>query len=411
MFIKKVLIVSCVYSPEPVVSAIIGEDLAEALAKKNIDVTVITPMPTRPFGFKFEGDKVKSKTANPNVIQLNSFTFPQSGILGRLRESISFGVACYKFIKKSSEFDCVYMNTWPLFGQLGVAIACNIKNTPYIVHVQDVYPESLTNKLPLGFRQVANVLLFPIEKYILRNAATAVAISHKMKSYLAQTRSLSENKIDVVINWQNQNAFIELQNSWPDEAQKLTFMYLGNIGPVAGVEFLIETFVNSKVDARLIIAGSGTRRKHCEKIAEIHIETDIKFMDVPAGKVAEVQSMAHVLLLPTIKGTSNNSIPSKLPAYMFSARPVVTLTESSSDIAKAIRESNCGWVGDSEDEQWMMNRFTEISISKQFDLRMKGQNALSYANECFSREINLDKLTNAITKNHNDRKKIGTLSR
>jgi hypothetical protein len=96
---------------------------------------------------------------------------------------------------------------------------------------------------------------------------------------------------------------------------------------------------------------------------------------------------------------------------MFSARPVVTLTESSSDIAKAIRESNCGWVGDSEDEQWMMNTFKEISISKQFDLRMKGQNALFYANECFSREINLDKLTNAITKNHNDRKKIGTLSR
>jgi glycosyltransferase involved in cell wall biosynthesis len=379
----QILIISAVFPPEPVVSARLSFDLAEALAKKNIDVTVITPMPTRPFGFVFNKDDYKKTSSNPTVIRLNSFTFPQSGMLGRLRESLSFGIKSYKFIKKSAGFDCVYLNTWPLFGQLGVAIACKIRKIPYVIHIQDVYPESLTNKLPKGFRQIANSILFPIEKYVLSNAGRVVAISEKMKSYLVQTRNLPIDNIDVVINWQDQSGFANYQNSWPEENQKLTFMYLGNIGPVAGVEFLIKTFVDSKIDARLIIAGSGTRKEYCEKIAGSYPESDIKFLDVPIGKVAEVQSMAHVLLLPTIKGTSNNSIPSKLPAYMFSVRPVVTLTESSSDIAKAIHEANCGWVGGSEDEEWMIDIFKEIRNIDHLDLKKKGQNALCYANENF----------------------------
>jgi hypothetical protein len=58
-----------------------------------------------------------------------------------------------------------------------------------------------------------------------------------------------------------------------------------------------------------------------------------------------------------------------------------------------------------------MNTFTKISTGKQLDLSVKGQNALYNAITCFSVEVNLDKLLNAITKKYNDRKKTGTLSR
>ena len=50
---KKILIISCVFPPEPVVSAQLSLDIAEALSKNN-DVTVISPRPTRPMDFKFD---------------------------------------------------------------------------------------------------------------------------------------------------------------------------------------------------------------------------------------------------------------------------------------------------------------------------------------------------------------------
>jgi hypothetical protein len=59
----------------------------------------------------------------------------------------------------------------------------------------------------------------------------------------------------------------------------------------------------------------------------------------------------------------------------------------------------------------MMNTFTKISTGKHLDLSVKGQNALFNAIKCFSVEVNLDKLLNAVTKKYNDRKKTRTLSR
>ena len=46
----KILIISAVFPPEPVVSAQISYDLAENLCKQN-EVTVLCPKPTRPFGY------------------------------------------------------------------------------------------------------------------------------------------------------------------------------------------------------------------------------------------------------------------------------------------------------------------------------------------------------------------------
>lgn len=49
---SNILIISAVFSPEPVVSAKLSEDIANELGLSN-EVTVIAPKPTRPLGFKF----------------------------------------------------------------------------------------------------------------------------------------------------------------------------------------------------------------------------------------------------------------------------------------------------------------------------------------------------------------------
>ena len=94
---NNLLIISAVFNPEPVVSAKLSEDLANELGKDN-KVIVIAPFPTRPFGFKLNKKDInKSYT----LINLDSFTCPEYNILGRFKESYSFGVACSKYIKEN----------------------------------------------------------------------------------------------------------------------------------------------------------------------------------------------------------------------------------------------------------------------------------------------------------------------
>lgn len=393
----KVLIVNCVYDPEPVVSAQIGQALAEELSNQGHDVTVLAPFPSRPAGFTFNTEFVKNQlnttrlSKTLKVLRLPSFVCPESNVLGRLRESISFGWHTYRYIiDHAHEIDRVYMNTWPLFGQYGVAKACQKMKIPYVVHIQDLYPESLTNKLPGVIGKFAYALLFKFEKYTLRNASKIIAISWKMKNLISTSRKIDPDKIEVVLNWQEQKDFIPFSDTWP--LTKLTFMYLGNMGPVAGLPLVLSAFIKANVDAKLVLAGRGSKLQECMQISEKNPNFDIEFMEVPGGQVPRVQSEAHILLLPMIKGAASSSIPSKLPAYMYSERPIIVLADKGSDTANAVIEAKCGWVGEAEDVDWLANTIREVALEDQTLLKKMGLNGRDYCLKNFSKTVNLTKL-------------------
>ena len=205
-----ILLLSSVFPPEPVVSASIVYDLAVALSEK-WDVKVVTPKPSRPMGFSFKEEYIENEGFEHIV--LPSFTYPKSKIIGRMLESFIFGKHAAKYIKRNrKEIRCIYLNTWPLLAQYLIVKASKKYSIPSVIHVQDIYPESLLDKLPL-FKRLIFKFLLPIDKYIQKNSSKVVTISPKMKNILFTTRNMEENKIDVVHNWQNEEKFIEYRNS------------------------------------------------------------------------------------------------------------------------------------------------------------------------------------------------------
>jgi glycosyltransferase involved in cell wall biosynthesis len=396
--VKKIVIISAVFPPEPIVSAKISFDLATELSKNN-DVTVVCPRPSRPFGFNF-GNKEEGTSFKVNVV--DSYTYPESNLLGRVRESLSFGLKCKTFIEKNKrEIDIIYMNAWPLISQSIILSTALKSNIQVITHIQDIYPESYINNLPGLLKCFFQRLLLPIDKYVLKNSSHILAISEKMKDYLINTRFLESSNITVVTNWQDENDFVnfhheknEIQNS-----DKLTFMYLGNIGPVAGVEFLIESFAEAKLPgSKLIVAGSGSMKEYCRNQSLRYADSEIEFIDVPAGKVPEIQDLADVMLLPVRKGAAFSSIPSKLPAYMFSKKPIVGCVDKNSDTADSIINSECGWVIEPENKMQLIELFNLIYAESSESRVRKGENGYRYAMEKFSKVNNLKKITELLIK-------------
>lgn len=388
-----ILIISAVFPPEPVVSAKLSFDLANELSKDN-DVTVISPKPTRPYGYNFvTNNKIYSFR---HLIQ-DSFTCPQFSIFGRLRETFSFGMICYNYIKKNhSDIDLIYSNTWPLFAQFYVVRAAKKYNIPIIVHVQDIYPESLVNILPFG-KKLFNKILLPIDKYNLSNAFKIISISLNMQSFIISSRGIPSEKIQIVSNWQDEKPFIDYHNYKIDRSENdlFTFMYLGNIGPLAGVEYLIDAFIVSGIEnCRLVIAGSGSMKDFLIKRVKDSHNCVIEFWEVPDGKVPEIQSYADVLLLPMKKGGSLNSIPSKLPAYMFSQKPVLASVDDDSDTAFSIKVSKSGWVIKPESVEELSKTMRMVVSYKKDVLNEMGLNGFNFAINNFSKEVNLKKIIN-----------------
>ena len=393
---KNVLIVSCVFPPEPIVSAMISFDISSKLAEKNI-VTVLSPRPTRPHGFIFENLTPIEYSFKHTLI--DSYTHSSSSILGRFRESISFGLKCASYIKRNEKnIDCLYLNSWPLFSQFFIVRAAKKRNIPTITHVQDIYPESIANKLPKILSWLLMFCFKPIDIFVLRNSSIILGISDNAIAYLKRTRKINDNKFHLIRNWQDDEIF--LQSPLKVEKDFFEFMFIGSVVPSANVETLIYAFDNVKLkNSRLTIAGSGSDKEKCKEIVSRLRNDNIVFCNVSREDVPIIQSRADVLLLSLKKGIAKTATPSKLTAYMMSGKPIIAAVDKESDTESIIINSDCGIVVEPENSK-------DMEVAMEFLFNKKNQekvteygiNARAFAVKYLSKKVNLDKIINVFDK-------------
>ncbi len=396
---KRILIITGVFYPEPVVSAGLMKDLALELSK-NYPVTILRPKPSRPMGFKLPDYSYGQFTFE--VIETDSYVHPASSLIGRGKESYSMGKWCVKYIEQHHDEICfIYNAPWHMFGRSMIAKVALKYNIPYITPVQDVYPESLSSKLPNVFflKRFVNTILLPSDKYLLSQASRIHTISEKMVDYLSKTRGIDKSHFVAIRNWQDEREFVEYANvhqNKKNDDTPFTFMYMGNVGPLAGIEVLFDALRDSQLpNARLVVAGSGSAKQSLMEKAKSYKDCLIEFWDVPAGKVPETQSKADVMCLPVKKGYAMSSIPSKLPAYMFSKKPVLASVDAESDTAMCIRDHQAGWVALPEDAESVSKAMKEAYSLSREELERIGKNGFEFAIENLSRTKNLQKLYDA----------------
>ena len=394
----KILIITASFPPEPLVTSNLSHDIAKELSENN-EVTVLCPKPTRPFGVDYETYNTHDYHYSFKRIQLFSYTSPQFSLFGRFKESYSFGKNCQSYIKKNhSNIDVLYVNTWPLFGQYFVVRAAKKFDLPVVVHIHDIYPESLLGKLPI-FRKFFFKLLLPIDKYIQQNAVKVITISQSMKTLLVKTRNLDEGKVDVVFNWQNEDKFIEYRKSKDKKSSNtlFTFMYLGSLNVTAAVHILIMAFSKANLaNARLVIAGNGPEKENLIRLSRTYLNTNIEFWEAQAERVPEIQDQADILLLNLSKGAAQYAMPSKLPAYLFSQKPIIASVDVDSDLARSIITANCGWIVPPENVEQLSKNMRNATLISSVELEIYGKNGFNFAMKELSKKTNLQKVVSII---------------
>jgi glycosyltransferase involved in cell wall biosynthesis len=408
----KLVIVSCVSPPEPVVAGRVNRDIAEMLSDSEDEVILITPHPSRPLGkynLKTQRVEVIEVKKNFRHIRLNSFLYPKYNLLFRSFESWDFGYKAIKYINKEvSDADIIYATPWPFLGQYAFIKFNRHKNIPIIMNIQDLYPESLFTKIKSKWLIRLLSPLYSIDKYIARHSTHITVVSENLKDVYLINRGINANKITVLENWQDESAFIEpiedhsalLEKYQLQQAEDtFIFMYLGNIGPVAGLKKVIKDFGGlGSSKYTLIIAGSGTAKGACIELVNQLNLSNVMFTEVAPGlkSVVELQSIADVLLLPINTFAASSSVPSKLIAYMFSSKAIISSAEANSDTGKVILESNCGWLLENT-HSWNVIMEKAASYTSN-ELQALGNNGYKYAMERFSKAVGLKKIKELIEK-------------
>jgi glycosyltransferase involved in cell wall biosynthesis len=408
----RIIIISGTAPPEPMPAGRIHFELAKFLSEDNNQVWFVSPKPSRPLGTRYPEtgrDNIIRISDNLSHIQLNSYTYPGSSVLKRTYESIDFGFKAIRYInKKIKKYDLIYSSPWAFLGQFLILALRKGKNYPVIMNVQDLYPESFLVKVNSGILKRILHPLYLIDIYNARKSSCITVISENLKQVYLQKRKISESKINVIHNWQHGDAFYEKlqpkeeilkKYNMQECSGKFVYMYLGNIGHVAGVEIILNSFVElNNTDSFLVIAGSGTTKERCMLLARKLKISNLAFIDVPPDmrSVAEIQSIANIMLLPINPGAAHSSIPSKLITYMFSAKPVITSASSSSDTAEAVRSSGCGWITKSNHPEDWIEMMNKAYMTDSTGLTKIGKSGYDFAVENYSRENGLNKLSRLI---------------
>jgi colanic acid biosynthesis glycosyl transferase WcaI len=393
----KVTVVSCVYPPEPVVSARTSADIVAALEAGGQSATVICPFPSRPQGRIYDGFKrrwhERSVSNGSVMIRCASFISARSVLVSRFLENLTFGISSAAALLRGPRPDVVFLNTWPVFATAFAAFVARLRRVPYVLSVQDVYPESLLVQERMAARLLAPLLRW-IDGSVARKAAALIVLSEAFASIYRNDRRVDPSRIHVIPNWLDdlrQPAADEaaaFRRRWGVGEDEFLVLYGGNIGVAAEVERLIGAFRHvHSANVHLLIAGGGARLQSCRDLAagvapgRIHFHTPW-----PPEETAVTLAAANLLALPTSGDQSHFSVPSKLISYLFAGRPILAAAHHDSELARIMRESDAGWVVPPGDEESLARAIVEAAATPEERLRVMSVQGREYARERFSRD-------------------------
>jgi len=390
-----VLIVSSVFPPEQVTSAFLNYDLAKVLSRES-EVTVLRPRPTRPIGASFPDEEWRDPDFK--TIQIDSYTHPESNLLGRFKESVDFSRRVARYIKAHrSEIDFVYNDGWQLFGLYIIAKACVKYGIHYIVPIQDIYPECLLTKgtYPGVINKVITACLLPFDKYYQRHSSFVRTISDEMADYLSCTRKVDRDKYLVVNNWQNDEAFQNLPVV--DKGNKVVFEYVGSINVHANVDLMIKAFADAGIpNSEFRIYGGGNKKSECQQLVSDLGLDNVSFGFVSRDEIPSVQAAASILVLALPTGNGNLCLPSKLTSYLLSGRPVLASVDQDSSTRRILEGRGCGKTVPPDDKDALVQGFSSMAKLSREELDKMGEKSREYALSHLTREVNLSIVVDSI---------------
>ena len=405
----RVAIVSCVYPPEPVVSSRTSAELAAALTARGDEVTVISPLPSRPGGVLYPGYRRRLFGVERNgarIFRCFALLSRSSSLASRLGENVSFGLtsaAALMFVRRP---DAIYSNSWPIFATGLVRIIAAVRRIPLVLSVQDLYPESLLLLGALSPRSLTTRLLRAVDCWIARGARFVIVISNSFASAYRE-RGVDADKVLVVPNWGDDSIVLDAEVSrrfrerLGVRSDERLVAFGGNIGLAASADRIVEAarLLNDDDRIRIIIAGAGSEVKRVRRMAsEIPNQRVIVYSPWPQDETAALLGAADAFVLPTYGEQSLASVPSKLLNYFQAGRPVLAVALPESDLAETMREAGAGWVvppGDAEGFAAVLEEIARMPVGR---LREMGSAGERYARKNFSAEACLPPVIEALDR-------------
>lgn len=355
------------FDPEPGPASLPGV-YAREFIRRGHSVHVLTGYPNYPDGVLHPGYRIRPRSretlAGADVTRVALYPSHSASALGRAANYSSFALSATLAGRGAlSGADAVWVYNSPVTVSLPLLAHTRGGRTPFFLHVQDLWPDSLIDSgmFPGGLvGSAASSAVRAIVRMTERRSAVIGVSSRSLRELIVERHAgLDATKIVYAPNPTDEELFrpaVELRDEMgitDGSGGIVEIMYAGAVGEVQGLDTLIGAaqLLQGRDDIRITIVGDGISRVRLERrVAELGLK-NVRFLGrVPQGAVPGLIAQASVQLVSL--GSSpflSYTTPSKISSLLASGVPIIGHIEG--DGARLLEESGAGVVvtpGDSE---------------------------------------------------------------
>lgn len=293
--------------------------------------------------------------------------------------------------RNGQEYDVVFMTVPTNEGAVVVGNYCNKHNIPYIVNVEDLWPEamSLFIKPAILYQIVTRPMKWVADKaYSQANAITAVSQQYLERAKKVNNKSTQEAVVylGTVLSKFDMGAekYSEIFNKPEGE---FWIAYIGTLG----LSYDINTFIDAVhllhkkgyAHIRAKILGRGPYERKFKRYAR-NIGADIDFVGfMPYEKMAGCLTKCDVMI-NAIKRDAAQSVVNKVGDYFASGKPTLNSCVQP-EMRKLILDYNTGLNYEAENRESLVDSILTLYNNPEL-CKQLGKNARRLAEELFDRK-------------------------
>lgn len=395
------------FAPEDVSGATLATQLVDDFVRSGMEVTFLTAAPSYPAGKVFPGYRNSlysvEKHDRLRIVRTWSHISPSKSTLSRLLNYATFSAAAFFAGLVSGDYDIVFSYSPPL--PLGISAwwLSRIKRIPWILRVEDLYPDAaiaagvLKNKTAIRF-------FHWIEKTLYRHATHISLISDEFRKNLL-AKGIDPQKLSVTPVWADPQ---EIQPG-PKEnefrvqhglQEKFIVLYAGNLGQTSALEDVVAAAeqLQNELQICFLFVGEGIKKKELEQeVLNKHLK-NVCFLPYQLREtVPAMLAAADVCLVTLNPSSSSYSLPSKTFHYMAAARPILSLSPDTSEIAMLMRRYACG-VNIENGDILSMKRVLLLFKNDPSECKQLGENGRHALEGHYSRAVCVDQFRQLIAQ-------------
>ena len=376
------------YWPEATGIAPFNRGLCRYLAARGHSVRMVTTFAYYPAWRKAEQDRGRlfrtDLVDDVPVHRCWHYVPARATTLRRIWHELSFGVTSELRVLSLPRADLYIVVSPPLILGPLAWLACLLKRSRYVFHVQDLQPDAAVGLGMMRERGFLVRILRAMEAHAYRHACVVSGISEMMVEAFA-CKGVPEGKRCHFPNWvelaedrpaaaarseamARQGAagggrWAEDTGNWRDRhgipADAFVASYAGNLGRKQGLEMVLdsaERLTRAQHERApaifLLIAGDGVMRPALEARLRERPLPNVRLLPLlPDADYRAMLAASDVCMITQAKGTGRFFLPSKLLTILAAGRPVMAVADATSELARAADEGGFGVIVPPEDPE------------------------------------------------------------